>query len=128
MGVGKPLDLIAAVARGVDMFDCVLPTRSGRHGQAWTLEGVLNMRNARFADDDTALDETTDCPASRNYSRAYLHHLFKSGEILGQVLLTWHNLAFFQGLMTSMRAAIRDGRFEALRSDLHAQQSEPFNA
>ncbi len=124
MGVGKPLDLVEAVARGVDMFDCVLPTRSGRHGQAWTLDGVLNMRNARFADDDTALDAATDCPASRDYSRAYLHHLFKSGEILGQVLLSWHNLAFFQGLMASMRAAIRDGTFEALRRD-HRRFDKP---
>jgi queuine tRNA-ribosyltransferase len=124
MGVGKPLDLVEAVARGVDMFDCVLPTRSGRHGQAWTAEGVLNMRNARFADDDTALDAATDCPASRDYSRAYIHHLFKSGEILGQVLLSWHNLAFFQGLMASMRAAIREGRFEALRHDLQVRSNE----
>jgi queuine tRNA-ribosyltransferase len=123
MGVGKPLDLAEAVARGVDMFDCVLPTRSGRHGQAWTLEGVLNMRNARFADDDTPLDAATDCPASRDYSRAYIHHLIKSGEILGQVLLSWHNLAFFQGLMASMRAAIREGRFEAFRRDLRARAS-----
>jgi queuine tRNA-ribosyltransferase len=123
MGVGKPVDLVEAVARGVDMFDCVLPTRSGRHGQAWTLDGVLNLRNARFADDDTALDGATDCPASTGYSRAYLHHLVKSGEILGQVLLSWHNLAFFQGLMASMRAAIREGRFEALRRSLRARQA-----
>jgi len=123
MGVGKPIDLVEAVAHGVDMFDCVLPTRSGRHGQAWTLDGVLNMTNARFADDDTALDEATDCPASTGYSRAYLHHLFKSGEILGQVLLSWHNLAFFQGLMASMRDAIREGRFEAFRRSLHVRQA-----
>ncbi len=125
MGVGKPIDLVEAVARGVDMFDCVLPTRSGRHGQAWTLDGVLNMRNARFADDDTALDPATDCPASIDYSRAYLHHLFKSGEILGQVLLSWHNLAFFQGLMASMRAAIREGRLEAFRRRVHAAIDNP---
>ena len=123
MGVGKPVDLVEAVARGIDMFDCVLPTRSGRHGQAWTLDGVLNMRNARFADDDTALDAATDCPASTGYSRAYLHHLIKSGEILGQVLLSWHNLAFFQGLMASMRAAIREGRLEAFRRDLQSRQA-----
>ncbi|HEY1448362.1 MAG TPA: tRNA guanosine(34) transglycosylase Tgt [Caulobacteraceae bacterium] len=123
MGVGKPIDLVEAVARGVDMFDCVLPTRSGRHGQAWTLGGVLNMRNARFADDDTALDETTDCPASTDYSRAYLHHLFKSGEILGQVLLSWHNLTFFQSLMASMRDAIREGRFEGFRRAVNARQA-----
>src|SRR6202008_3465227 len=96
MGVGKPIDLVEAVARGVDMFDCVLPTRSGRHGQAWTRQGVGNLRNERFADDDAPLDEHLDCPPSRNFSKAYLHHLFKSGEILGQVLLSWHNLSYFQ--------------------------------
>jgi queuine tRNA-ribosyltransferase len=122
MGVGKPADLIAAVARGVDMFDCVLPTRSGRHGQAWTAQGVFNLTNARFADDDTALDETTPCPASTGYSKAYLHHLFKSGEILGQVLLSWHNLAYFQSLMASMRAAIRGGRLDDFRRVFHAGQ------
>jgi queuine tRNA-ribosyltransferase len=88
MGVGKPQDLVEAVARGVDMFDCVLPTRSGRHGQAWTWSGPVNMKNARFAEDEQPLDPTIDCPASRDYAKAYLHHLFKSGEILGQVLLS----------------------------------------
>jgi queuine tRNA-ribosyltransferase len=120
MGVGKPIDLVEGVARGVDMFDCVLPTRSGRHGQAWTWAGSVNMKNARFAEDDTPLDPTIDCPASRDYSKAYLHHLFKSEEILGQVLLSWHNLAFFQALMGAMRAAIGQGRFEAFRRDFHA--------
>ena len=120
MGVGKPIDLVEAVARGVDMFDCVLPTRSGRHGQAWTWGGSVNLKNARFAEDDTPLDPSSDCPASRDYSRAYLHHLFKSEEILGQVLLSWHNLAFFQSLMAGMRAAIAEGRFEAFRRDFHA--------
>jgi queuine tRNA-ribosyltransferase len=115
MGVGKPLDLVEAVARGVDMFDCVLPTRSGRHGQAWTWEGPLNLRNAQFAEDEAPLDAESDCPASRDYAKAYLHHLFKSEEILGQVLLSWHNLAFFQALMSRIRAAIADGRFEAFR-------------
>jgi queuine tRNA-ribosyltransferase len=115
MGVGKPIDLVEAVARGVDMFDCVLPTRSGRHGQAWTWEGPLNLRNARFAEDDEPLDAASDCPASRDYARAYLHHLFKSEEILGQVLLSWHNLAFFQALMQRMRTAIAKGAFERFR-------------
>jgi queuine tRNA-ribosyltransferase len=115
MGVGKPIDLVEGVARGVDMFDCVLPTRSGRHGQAWTWKGPLNMRNARFAEDDEPLDASSDCPASRDYARAYLHHLFKSDEILGQVLLSWHNLAFFQALMQRMRAAIAEGSFESFR-------------
>ena len=115
MGVGKPADLIEAVARGVDMFDCVLPTRAGRHGQAWTWDGAINLKNAGFAEDEEPLDAASDCPASRDYSRAYLHHLVKSGEILGQVLLSWHNVAFYQALMAAMRAAIAEGRFEAFR-------------
>ncbi|THD65619.1 tRNA guanosine(34) transglycosylase Tgt [Phenylobacterium sp.] len=115
MGVGKPIDIVEAVARGVDMFDCVLPTRSGRHGQAWTWEGSINLKNARFTDDETPLDPDSDCPASRDYSKAYLHHLVKSEEILGQVLLSWHNLAFFQTLMAALRAAIAEGRMEAFR-------------
>jgi queuine tRNA-ribosyltransferase len=122
MGVGKPIDIVEAVARGVDMFDCVLPTRSGRHGQAWTWEGSVNLKNARFADDDTPLDETADCDASRNYSKAYLHHLVKSEEILGQVLLSWHNLAFFQALMSELRAAIAEGRLDAFRRDFKVRQ------
>ncbi len=120
MGVGKPIDLVEAVARGVDMFDCVLPTRSGRHGQAWTWEGHINLKNARFADDDSPLDASSDCPALRDYSKAYLHHLVKSEEILGQVLLSWANLAFFQTLMATMREAIAAGRFETFRRDFHA--------
>ena len=115
MGVGKPVDLVEAVARGVDMFDCVLPTRSGRHGQAWTRQGPINLKVAAYAEDEAPLDTTVDCPASRDYSKAYLHHLVKSDEILGQVLLSWHNLAFFQTLMAEMRAAIAGGRFEAYR-------------
>jgi queuine tRNA-ribosyltransferase len=119
MGVGKPIDLVEAVARGVDMFDCVLPTRSGRHGQAWTWGGSVNLKNARFADDDEPLDPTIDCAASRDYSKAYLHHLVKSDEILGQILLSWHNIAFYQALMGAMREAIAEGRFEAFRRDFH---------
>ena len=115
MGVGKPIDLVEAVARGVDMFDCVLPTRSGRHGQAWTWDGAINLKNARFAEDDMPLDEASACPASSAYSKAYLHHLVRSDEILGQVLLSWHNIAFFQTLTAGMRAAIEEGRFEAFR-------------
>ena len=122
MGVGKPVDLVEAVARGVDMFDCVLPTRSGRHGQAWTWEGSVNLKNAGFADDQDPLDPSVDCPASRGYAKAYLHHLVKSGEILGQVLLSWHNLAFYQTLMGRMRAAIAEGRFEAFRREFAAAQ------
>ena len=120
MGVGKPQDLVEAVARGVDMFDCVLPTRSGRHGQAWTRAGSLNLKNARFAEDETPLDEALPCPASRDYSKAYLHHLVRSDEILGQVLLSWHNLAFYQALTAAMREAIAQGRFDAFRRAFHA--------
>jgi len=120
MGVGKPVDLVEAVARGVDMFDCVLPTRSGRHGQAWSWSGSFNLKNARYAEDDEPIDPSSDCAASRDYSKAYLHHLVKSEEILGQVLLSWHNLAFFQTLMAAMRAAVIDGRFEAFRKQFHA--------
>ena len=123
MGVGKPIDIVEAVTRGVDMFDCVLPTRSGRHGQAWTWDGAINLKAARFADDDSPLDPASDCPASRDYSRAYLHHLVKSEEILSQVLLSWHNIAFFQSLMAGMRAAIAEGTFEAFRKTVIARQA-----
>jgi len=111
MGVGKPADIVGAVARGIDMFDCVLPTRAGRHGQAWTSAGALNIKNARFADDPEPLDAALACPASRDYSKAYLHHLFKAGEYLGPILLSWHNLAYYQSLMAGMRAAISGGTF-----------------
>jgi queuine tRNA-ribosyltransferase len=121
MGVGKPIDLVEAVARGVDMFDCVLPTRSGRHGQAWTWDGSINLKNARFAERDEPLDAESDCPASRDYSMAYLHHLVRAQEILGQVLLSWHNIAFFQALTAAMRAAIAEGRFEQFRRDFRAR-------
>jgi queuine tRNA-ribosyltransferase len=121
MGVGKPIDLVEAVARGVDMFDCVLPTRSGRHGQAWTWDGPTNLKNARFAEDDAPLDETSSCPASRDYSKAYLQHLFKAGEYLGPMLLSWHNVAFFQSLMATMRSAISEGRFESWRREIRAR-------
>ncbi len=125
MGVGKPIDIVEAVARGVDMFDCVLPTRSGRHGQAWTWEGSINLKNARFAEDDSPLDPSSDVSASRDYSKAYLHHLVKSGEILGQVLLSWHNLAFYQALMAELRVAISEGRMESFRRGFAARQSRP---
>jgi len=115
MGVGKPPDIVQAVARGIDMFDCVLPTRSGRHGQAFTWDGPVNLRNARFAEDSAPLDPDSLCPASRDYSRAYLHHLFKAGEYLGPMLLTWHNLHFFQSMMAAIRDAIAEGRFAAFK-------------
>ena len=121
MGVGKPLDLVAGVLRGVDMFDCVLPTRAGRHGQAWTWHGPLNLKNARFAEDREPLDPQVPCPASQDYSKAYLHHLVKCDEILGQVLLSWHNIAFYQHLMATLRTAIAGGTLHVLARDLTAR-------
>lgn len=111
MGVGTPDDLLKAVARGVDMFDCVMPTRAGRHGQAFTQYGKVNLRNARHADDHRPLDETSSCPASSQYSRAYLHHLVRANEALGGMLLTWNNLSYYQDLMQGMRDAIEIGEF-----------------
>ena len=120
MGVGKPADLVGAVMRGVDLFDCVLPTRSGRTAQAWTRFGPLNLRNARHADDPAPLDPACACPACRDVSRAYLHHLVRSGEILGAMLLTWHNLHHFQELMAGLRAAIARGRLGDFVADFEA--------
>ena len=119
MGVGKPDDLVGAVERGVDMFDCVLPTRSGRNGQAFTWSGPLNLRNAQHAEDTAPLDERCTCPTCGHYSRAYLHHLQKAGEILGAMLVTEHNLSFYQQLMQAMREAIGEGRFAAFVADFH---------
>jgi queuine tRNA-ribosyltransferase len=124
MGVGKPIDIVEAVARGIDMFDCVLPTRAGRHGQAWTADGAVNLKNARFAEDSSPLDESLDCPGSRDFSKAYLHHLFKAEELLGPVLLSWHNIAYYQRLMARLREAIAAGRFEQLRRDLVSRWSQ----
>jgi queuine tRNA-ribosyltransferase len=121
MGVGTPVDLIEAVARGVDMFDCVLPTRSGRHGQAFTWNGKVNLRNARHADDPRPLDPQSGCPAARDYSRAYLNHLVKSGEFLGSMLLSWANTWFYQELMAAMRKAIVEGRFAAFAAEHRAR-------
>ncbi|MEM6535314.1 MAG: tRNA guanosine(34) transglycosylase Tgt [Pseudomonadota bacterium] len=117
MGVGKPIDLIEAVARGIDMFDCVLPTRTGRHGQAWTWDGPINLKNAQFAEDLSPVDPRVPGPASQDYSRAYLHHLIRSGEYLGSMVLTWHNTVFFQQLMARMRETIADGTFPAFRAE-----------
>ena len=117
MGVGTPEDLIEAVARGIDMFDCVLPTRNGRHGLAFTRFGPINLKNARHAADPRPLDETSACPATREYSRAYLHHLVKAEELLGAILLTTVNLAYYQELMAGMRAAVAAGRFQEFRAD-----------
>lgn len=123
MGVGKPLDIVGAVARGIDMFDCVLPTRSGRTGQAFTRRGPVNLRNARHADDPRPLDEASDCPAARDYSRAYLHHLVKSDEILAAILLTWNNLHFYQWMMQGLRAAIEAGRLREFAKGFAADQA-----
>ncbi len=117
MGVGKPDDLVGAVARGIDMFDCVLPTRSGRNGQAFTWNGPLNIRNAKFAEDMGPLDERCGCPVCQTWSRAYLHHLVKAGEMLGAMLMTQHNIHFYEDLMAAMRAAIAEGRFAAFQAD-----------
>ena len=111
MGVGTPDDLLESIARGVDMFDCVMPTRAGRHATAYTRFGRLNLRNARHAEDHRPLDENSDCPASRDYSRAYLHHLMRADEALGGMLLTWNNLAYYQTLMQGARDAIEAGRY-----------------
>ncbi|MGR3755953.1 MAG: tRNA guanosine(34) transglycosylase Tgt [Tranquillimonas sp.] len=124
MGVGKPDDIVGAVKRGVDMMDCVLPSRSGRTGQAFTRRGVVNVKNARHADDPRPLDEECTCPACRGYSRAYLHHVFRSGEMISGMLLTWHNLHYFQQIMAGMRDAIAAGRFADWERDFHAVRAQ----
>jgi len=124
MGVGKPDDIVGAVARGIDMMDCVLPSRSGRTGQVFTRRGVVNIKNARHADDPRPLDEDCTCPACRGYSRAYLHHVFRAGEMISGMLLTWHNLHYYQELMAGMRAAIAEGRFAAFEAAFHAARAE----
>ena len=121
MGVGTPEDILESVARGIDMFDCVMPTRSGRHGQAFTRFGKINLRNARHADDPRPLDPESPCPALSQYSRAYLHHLMRSGELLGMMLLSWANIAYYQSLMQGIRESIAEGRFEDFRSATREQ-------
>lgn len=123
MGVGKPDDIVGAVKRGVDMMDCVLPSRSGRTGQAWTRRGQVNIKNARHQDDPRPLDEACTCPACRNYSRAYLHHVFRSQEMISGMLLTWHNLHYYQELMQGMRDAIAGGQFAEFEARFHAQRA-----
>ncbi len=124
MGVGRPQDLVESVARGIDMFDCVMPTRHARNGHLFTARGVLNIRNARYAADLAPVDEGCDCYTCRHYSRAYLRHLDRAGEILGSRLNTIHNLHFYQALMQGIRAAIAAGRFAAFRRDFHAARTE----
>jgi queuine tRNA-ribosyltransferase len=123
MGVGTPEDLIEAVARGIDMFDCVMPTRNGRHGLAFTWDGRINLKNAKHAEDLSPLDPLSTCPAARDYSRAYLHHLVKSGEMLGSMLLSWVNTAFYQDLMAAMRLAIEEGRFRSWADETKARMN-----
>ena len=124
MGVGKPDDIVGAVKRGIDMMDCVLPSRSGRTGQAFTRHGVVNIKNARHADDPRPLDEDCGCPACRGYSRAYLHHVFRAGEMISGMLLTWHNLQYYQDIMAGMREAIAAGSFAEWEAAFHAGRAE----
>jgi len=124
MGVGKPSDIVGAVLRGVDMFDCVMPTRSGRTAQGFTRRGTVNLRNARHQDDRRPLDEQCSCPACRQYSRAYLHHLIRSEEILGPMLLTWHNIQFYQDLMKGLRQAIGESRVQRFAEDFLAAEAQ----
>jgi queuine tRNA-ribosyltransferase len=120
MGVGEPDDILHAVERGIDMFDCVLPTRSGRHALAYTRFGKLNLKNAKHAEDSGPLDPESDCPASRDYARAYLHHLVKADEILASMLLSWNNVAYYQSLMAGIRDAIEQGRFKDFAAETRA--------
>ena len=123
MGVGKPSDLVGSVKRGVDMFDCVLPTRSGRTSQAFTRRGAVNMRNARHKDDHRPIDEQCTCPACSSYSRAYIRHLVQASEILGNILLTWHNLHYYQELMAGMRKALEEGSFDDFVAAFEEEQA-----
>ena len=125
MGVGKPIDIVEAVYRGVDMFDCVIPTRSGRHGQVWTDIGPFNIKRAEFAEDESPLDPSISCPASQNYSKAYIHHLIRSNELLGAMLLSWHNIAYFEDLMSRIRASIASGAFDLFVSEFRKNWSKP---
>ena len=119
MGVGTPTNLLECIALGIDMFDCVLPSRSGRTGQAQTRMGAINMRNSRHRDDNRPLDENCECPCCKNYSRAYLHHVHKAGEIISSMLLTWHNLHYYQILMSELRDAIASNKLDKYVSDFH---------
>ena len=125
MGVGKPIDIVEAVCRGVDMFDCVIPTRSGRHGQVWTDTGPYNIKRAEFAEDESPLDASINGPASQDYTKAYVHHLIRSNELLGAMLLSWHNIAYFEDLMARIRAAIKSGEFEDFAINFRKNWSKP---
>lgn len=123
MGVGRPDDIVGAVLRGVDMFDCVMPTRSGRTAQAFTARGPINIRNARHREDPRPLEAECDCPLCRNYSRAYIHHLQKCNEVLAVMLLTWHNIRYYQRLMQGLRTAIEEGRLNEFAAEFYRQQA-----
>ncbi len=125
MGVGKPTDIVGAVERGVDMFDCVMPTRSGRTGQAFTRQGPINIRNARFAEDQGPLDPECACAVCTTWTRAYVHHLVRAGEMLGAMLMTEHNIAFYEAMMADLRAAIAEGRLTAFANDFRARYDAP---
>ena len=125
MGVGKPIDIVEAVYRGVDMFDCVIPTRSGRHGQVWTDTGPYNIKRAEFAEDQSPLDPEVSCPASQDYTKAYVHHLIRSNELLGAMVLSWHNIAYFEDLMSRIRASIAAGTFDSFVTQFRANWSRP---
>jgi queuine tRNA-ribosyltransferase len=125
MGVGTPADIVGAVERGIDMFDCVMPTRSGRHGQAFTWSGKLNMRNAAHMEDMRPLDGTSECPAARDYSRAYIHHLLRAGEYLAPMILSWANTNFYQELMAAIRQSIREGKFAELAARVRNAYPSP---
>jgi queuine tRNA-ribosyltransferase len=124
MGVGTPSDIVGAVQRGIDMFDCVMPTRSGRTGKGFTRRGEINIRNARHARDPRPIDAECRCPACTDHSRAYLHHLFKAEEMLGPILLTWHNIQFYQDLMQGLRGAIEAGKLDAFATGFVAKLGE----
>ena len=124
MGVGRPDDIVGAVLRGVDMFDCVMPTRSGRTAQAFTKYGAINIRNARHREDYRPLEEGCDCPLCSNYSRAYIHHLQKCNEVLGIMLLTWHNVRYYERLMQGLRKAIKDDTLEEYVAEFYANQAK----
>ena len=124
MGVGKPDDIVGAVQRGIDMFDCVLPSRSGRTGQAFTRRGVVNIKNARHQNDPRPLDENCSCPACSNYARAYLHHVFRAREMISGMLLTWHNLQYYQDLMSGLRRAIKAGQLDAFVAEFHENRAQ----
>ena len=125
MGVGKPIDIVEAVYRGVDMFDCVIPTRSGRHGQVWTDTGPYNIKRAEFAEDESPLDVKIACAASQNYTKAYVHHLIRSNELLGAMVLSWHNIAYFEDLMARIRVSIAAGSFEVFVTEFRKNWSKP---